>query len=337
MSIYVRIHTIGGQFALGLRALGRLAPAARAHRGYASKSQSNSHSNSPSNSQRGRDGITLPWVWPSDITSRNTERFRWNSIPGNTLLGRLGRKLAKYQIGIIGDRFFKTSDHSQYAAAIMPRMVPLVLSKVVDAVNAGDGAALDQIMTPALATAYKRGMQGMAADGYSIDIQVGQGDVVVDGFAVKMGSPEAFDRQVPVEQRLKNYYYNGVDYHIFGSEIQSLADMSLVEKMGFMGGWVQVEFWCSITADTKVVLTHKGKVVDQDQKTQPISVSLASPAYKIDPRSLPPYLELDGSVVYTQNNVAPFEWRVSDLFLQLSNPEIIKLANACNGKETVAI
>ncbi|KAJ2123194.1 hypothetical protein IW147_002723 [Coemansia sp. RSA 720] len=82
-----------------------------------------------------------------------------------------------------------------------------------------------------------------------------------------------------------------------------------------------VKFWSTAQARIAITLSQRGKVVDQDEGYMPIVVSMASPTY---PQiSEAPTIFTDGNVESDiSDHKIPFEWRVSDLFLKITNKEI---------------
>ncbi|KAJ1774639.1 hypothetical protein LPJ67_006788, partial [Coemansia sp. RSA 1938] len=82
-----------------------------------------------------------------------------------------------------------------------------------------------------------------------------------------------------------------------------------------------LEFWSTAQARVAISLSQHGKVVDQDEGYMPIVVSMASPTY---PQiSEAPTILSDGQIMYIGSDPKiPFEWRVSDLFLNITNKEI---------------
>ncbi|KAJ1741061.1 hypothetical protein LPJ58_006927, partial [Coemansia sp. RSA 1591] len=206
-------------------------------------------------------------------------------------------------------------------------MTPVVISRMVDVINSKDEAAMSMMMTPALASMYTSALNQMSESGYDIKIDIKSlNNVKVGGTSVKSGQSEAFDTTVPFETRSRNFSYYGMGPHIIASERGTLSkdtevSSELPNLMDIYGEPVMMEFWSTAQARVAISLSQHGKVVDQDEGYMPIVVSMASPTYPHITEA--PIILADGHIRNSKYGTkVPFEWRVSDLFLNITNKEI---------------
>ncbi|KAJ1806598.1 hypothetical protein LPJ77_003523 [Coemansia sp. RSA 2523] len=206
-------------------------------------------------------------------------------------------------------------------------MTPVVISRIVDVINSKDEAALSTMMTPALASMYTSALKQMSESGYDIKIDIKSlNNVKVGGTSIKSGQPKAFDTTVPFETRSQRFSYYGAGPHIIADQKIPLSkDMDVSSELpNFIAIYkqpIRLEFWSTAQARVAISLSQHGKVVDQDEGYMPIVVSMASPTY---PQiSEAPTILSDGQIMYIGSDPKiPFEWRVSDLFLNITNKEI---------------
>ncbi|KAJ2498406.1 hypothetical protein GGH96_004321 [Coemansia sp. RSA 1972] len=198
---------------------------------------------------------------------------------------------------------------------------------MVDVINSKDEAALSTMMTPALASMYTSALKQMSESGYDIKIDIKSlNNVKVGGTSIKAGQPKAFDTTVPFETRSRSFSYYGTGPHMVADKRETqLKDMDGSSKLpnliSIYKEPIMLEFWSTAQVRVAISLSQHGKVIDQDEGYMPIVVSMASPTYPLITEA--PTILADGQIRYIRSEPKiPFEWRVSDLFLNITNKEI---------------
>ncbi|KAJ1961253.1 hypothetical protein GGI12_003347 [Dipsacomyces acuminosporus] len=215
-----------------------------------------------------------------------------------------------------------------YVDQVRDKMLQVVLTSTAEAINNGDYEALDQLMTPFLSKLYKHAIANMRAQGFKVNISLEDlyNPEVVD-FIVKMGPPEAYDLAIPYGLRSKKYAYKttgGMDiavekmYAEDGTRLDHVKPPTPVLK-----DWLRFECLFKISANVSVEMTKKGKVIDSDQGSMEIPVTLCTPFYEGIETMANAFQKGEGS-----EDLEPFRWRVCDLLNIVEHNELVQLADS---------
>ncbi|KAJ1990969.1 hypothetical protein GGI25_003822 [Coemansia spiralis] len=270
--------------------------------------------------KRQRERVQFPWVWPED-SQHIPEKSVWLKVcKGSTIPGKFVNWYMRHAFR--GLEIAALSSEPGYLETIQNEMIPLVLTRIVDAINDADYDQLDEIMTPYLAKLYKHALANMRAQGFILKIQLGKIDEpTMSGGYAKLGPPEAYDTTIPYKLRYAKYVMKYSEaMHIamrkLFKEGDSTAPVGVEPQPSVMNDWLAFENWFSVKAQVKIELFKGGKVIDHDSGEMEIPITLATPHYH-GPKEM--------STAITKGDEAkelePFRWKVADLFYIGDNNE----------------
>ncbi|KAJ1728509.1 hypothetical protein LPJ61_003997, partial [Coemansia biformis] len=209
----------------------------------------------------------------------------------------------------------------RYMEVVRRDMVPLVLARVIKAVNEQDRDICEQIMVPGLAKQYECGLDELRDDDSSLCIEASDvRDPRVEGLDLLIGASAAFDTSVPRAIRESEFEYMEAGSfrcalaRSVASKQKSPTLMPFSERDP-----IRLVVHFNVTANIEIVRTRRGEVVDRDAGEMVVPLSLSTPDYQTLTQF--PIIGADGRIATGRKQGPPFEWRVADTFRILASKE----------------
>ncbi|KAJ2487116.1 hypothetical protein EV174_000728 [Coemansia sp. RSA 2320] len=259
--------------------------------------------------RRARELVKFPWIWPSD-REQVPQREKYMPV---VVRNRFIESLLQKAVQISATSLAEMALSKAYIERVREQMVEVVLRRIVEAINASDYDALSQLMAPHIAKVYKHALANMKAQGYQLDIQIGNvQDPKLEALVVFLGEPESHDVSIPIGVRHKKYMIkrcNSVYLSMTKPTGSTVNEKPKQWTDSVFTEWISVQLRFNITAQVEVSLLSRGKAVDSDQGLMVIPLALSTPSYE-GVRQLDTAAN-DGESV---RHLEPFRWMVSDLF-----------------------